>query len=314
MGRHRKDTFYVNADTDIIPAEYKKVVINKKVKVCPDFPYSVEEIECLDNKHITTLTELPPNLRILDWRHSNLTSLSDLPESLERLIVIYNKLTELPLLPDNLQLLRCAHNLLTEIPPLPDTLIELNCSHNSLTELPTLPRYLRWLYCQNNNITKLPLLPFYTNATSDFGDVIHIQLEQYNTKAREMGLPTRTSLTSAEEYNSVVFHDTGKQVSRMVDVGNVLLSAGLPPLVVAEIVDKENPSVSAFYVEQINGLMESLNQQRNSIIRSRTSRHNNNEDDDGDEITIPISRYKMKTKAHTNIKSARGVLPETSFK
>jgi hypothetical protein len=129
-----------------------------------------------------------------------------------------------------------------------------------------------------------------------------------------MGLPTRTSLPSEKEYNAVVFHNAGKQVGRMVEVGNVLLSAGLPPLVVAEIVNHENPSVSAFYVEQINGLMESLNQQRRSIIRSRgTSKRIQNNDDDGDSEIIPTSRYKMKTKAQTNIASARGILPETTF-
>jgi len=271
-----------------------------------DIPKNTIRLQ-VDTNNLTEMHSLPPRLLALSATNNKLTYLPSLPKNIKILDVGSNKLTTLPELPDKLRFLRCDHNPITFIPSLPSTLLVFSCAYTNISQLPSIPWELKNLSFSNcPNLSQKYIIKL--SVTGRLKRIDSIKICQYNEKAQEYGLPTVTELPNKEEYNRVMFHDTGKQVSRMVEVGNVLLSAGLPPLVVAEIVDKENPSVSAFYVEQINGLMESLNQQRNSIIRSRHSKQNNDDDDE-----IPSSRYKIKTKAHTNIKSIRGFLPETTF-
>ena len=90
---------------------------------------------------ITSLPDLPPNLKVLYCHHNNLTSL--------------------PPLPDGLEVLWCRDNQITSLPPLPATLIDLDCSDNQITSLPPLPKKLQQLNCSFNQLTTLPFLPYH---------------------------------------------------------------------------------------------------------------------------------------------------------
>ena len=80
-------------------------------------------------------------------------------KKLEILICYYNNLTSLPNLPENLKELHCFFNNLTSLPNLPENLKKLHCHYNNLTSLPVLPKNLEILYCHYNNLISLPVLP-----------------------------------------------------------------------------------------------------------------------------------------------------------
>ena len=67
-----------------------------------------------------------------------------------------NQLTSLPELPPNLRFLTCNFNQLTSLPALPDSLLMLNCGNNQITSLPELPNGLQVLIFNNNQITSIP--------------------------------------------------------------------------------------------------------------------------------------------------------------
>ena len=118
----------------------------------------------LDLTHLglTSLPELPSDLKILECYENQLTSLpNNLPSNLQKLYCSFNKLKRLPNnLPTNLQILYCSFNELTSLPKLPTSLQYLYCDINNLTRLPSnLPSNLYTLYCNNNKLTSLPDLP-----------------------------------------------------------------------------------------------------------------------------------------------------------
>jgi hypothetical protein len=79
--------------------------------------------------------------------------------TVEKLNCSVNKLTSLPELPTNLKELICYNNKLTSLPKLPNTLVNLDCDKNNIKELPELPESLEILSCMRNDIKHLPKLP-----------------------------------------------------------------------------------------------------------------------------------------------------------
>lgn len=117
---------------------------------------NLEHFKCKNND-LTTLSNLPNSLIILDVRNNLLSSLPSLPSGLVELLCNTNQLTSLPLLPSTLSLLNCSENSLIGLPPLPSALGNLYCAENSMSELPTpLPASLGYLDCGNNQLVSLP--------------------------------------------------------------------------------------------------------------------------------------------------------------
>ena len=106
---------------------------------------------------LTTLPELPPNLKILHCQCNRLTHLPEnLPDSLEFLCCAYNNIEHLPQrMPANLKALYCKKNRLTELPSPMPKLLHLDCSFNQLTYLPTIPDTLYFFQCSCNNLTDM---------------------------------------------------------------------------------------------------------------------------------------------------------------
>ncbi len=77
----------------------------------------------------------------------------------------HNRLTTLSPLPPSLKILICSHNQLNSLPPLPTSLTNIDCEDNLITALPDLPDSLNILICINNLITTLPYIPATTIAT-----------------------------------------------------------------------------------------------------------------------------------------------------
>lgn len=89
-----------------------------------------------------------------------LTSLPDLPEELKVLNCAGNRLALLPNLLQGLTTLDCCENQLTSLPNLPERLEHLYLSRNMLAYLPDLPQSLKILSCNENQLIELPkLLP-----------------------------------------------------------------------------------------------------------------------------------------------------------
>ena len=105
---------------------------------------TVEHINCSCNK-LTSLPELPKNLKELICYSNRLTSLPSLPETLIKLDCDKNWLKYLPKLPESLKSLSCMNTDLIHLPELPKNLLSLSCIYTKLEDLPELPKNLT--YC-----------------------------------------------------------------------------------------------------------------------------------------------------------------------
>ena len=119
---------------------------------------SLSALNCADN-NLTSLPNLPANLRTLHCSNNKLAALPTLPSTLATLYCRSNQLLSLPTLPPNLLLLECSNNKLSKIPALPFTLKNFYCSYNEIFTLPYLPGSITDMGCSNNFISKLPELP-----------------------------------------------------------------------------------------------------------------------------------------------------------
>ncbi len=158
---------------EFVPNESKNVIStlpelpeNLKVLVCgktslDSLPELPKSLKILYcyDNQLTSLPQLPNSLQILHCNYNQLSSLPQLPNSLQELRCFYNQLTSLPELPNSLQLLSCSNNQLSSLPQLPNSLQLLSCSNNQLSSLPQLPNSLQELYCDNNQLSSLPQLP-----------------------------------------------------------------------------------------------------------------------------------------------------------
>lgn len=89
----------------------------------------------------------------------NITSIKNIPKQIRHFELTENLLLSLPELPNNLEHLDIHHNYIDNIPEdsLPKSLKLLNLSHNNLETLTELPKELEELNCSNNRITFLDL-------------------------------------------------------------------------------------------------------------------------------------------------------------
>ena len=107
----------------------------------------------------------------LSFVTGNITSIKNIPKEVRHLEITENLLLSLPELPNNLEHLDINHNYIDTIPEdsLPKTLKVLNVSHNNLETLTDLPQALEDLNCSNNRITFLSLSGLTKLHTLDIG-------------------------------------------------------------------------------------------------------------------------------------------------
>ncbi len=100
----------------------------------------------VDGLRITSLPELPSDLKVLQCSYTQLSSLPNLPPTLTRLECAYTRLTKLPDLPSGLLSLACHGSPLVEPLNLPYGLACLSCNFEKSIELQELPPYLCIFY------------------------------------------------------------------------------------------------------------------------------------------------------------------------
>lgn len=119
-----------------------------------NIPKTLTKLYCNDNI-ITTLDNLPNNIKIINCSCNKIQEFTKLPKKLVELNCDVNFIKNLDILKDNLELtnLSCSRNLLTELNFLPKNLKYLICNLNNL------PKYLNELECNDNLIENLDSLP-----------------------------------------------------------------------------------------------------------------------------------------------------------
>jgi Leucine-rich repeat (LRR) protein len=121
---------------------------------------NLDSLKCNADTTLSSIPQLPPNLKVFECRNNALDSLPALPSTLQRFVCDFNQLKSLPPLPAGLQYFSCINNQLSALPVLPATLNTLYCSGNKLDSLPSgLPPSLVWLSCYSNKLVALPSLP-----------------------------------------------------------------------------------------------------------------------------------------------------------
>jgi hypothetical protein len=121
----------------------------------------VENILFKENGEITSLVNIPDNVKTIDCKNNLLEELRDLPESLEELRVSNNLISSLDLSKcKKLLKLYVSFNRLSSLKGFAETLLILQCDHNSLThlDLSTAIR-LTTLDCEENPQLVLENLP-----------------------------------------------------------------------------------------------------------------------------------------------------------
>lgn len=261
----------------------KLVCSHNEIRMLPNLPASLKLLDCSFNKLISLpnlshciflyeidcsrnrLTDLPDltdctSLIDLNCSYNKLTTINVLiPETLQALLCSNNKLIKIDSLPESLTVLDCSHNDLDQLPQLPESLTVLNCSHNDFHHLPQLPLTLQDLDCRGNPNLILPALPANLDFLNDKGILFirKTRIKQYNEKAIQFRLPTVTTEPSMEDYEYVMFFNEGDQSRRVLDLAIIFKNSGLPPYVVADIIDWDRnrdsygPAISAFDVNQI---------------------------------------------------------------
>lgn len=192
-----------------------------------------------DGKRVKTITEFPDNISsisIFNYDLSN-TILPPFPVSLKDLTILNSKLKTLPLLPPNLENLNIRDNKIEILPELPSTLEWINIEGNPIREIPFVPYNTKYFYSD--------LIPYGYNKKAFI----------YNHYAKKMGKPEINTIPTEEQYNSVSPF-LKQQAQRITDLGITFKGSGLPPYVLAEIIDwdlnrDDLPNLSAFHYQQI---------------------------------------------------------------
>ncbi len=110
--------------------------------------------------NITSLPELPPDLKILWCNNTHITSLPSFPPGFEAVNCSNTQVTTIPPLPPGFEGLSCCNTPITTLPePLPPNLDELYIEGTQISVLPELPPKLQYLNIQDTPIQILPDLP-----------------------------------------------------------------------------------------------------------------------------------------------------------
>ena len=118
---------------------------NIGISELPELPSNLKILDCSNNR-LRELPTLPDTLEELICRNNHYESIYD-----DRVRIV-RTLSTLPELPSNLKVLHCESNNIADIPPLPNTLETLICNSNPIKTLPLLPRSLKVLMCYNDEL------------------------------------------------------------------------------------------------------------------------------------------------------------------
>ncbi len=130
--------------------------------VPPYFNATLEHLD-LSNSGVTSLPDLPANLRDLQINGTPLQNLPPLPGTIQRLWIGYGAPKVLTILPDSLQDFDATSAGLSSLPPVPQHILYMFLSYNQLTTIPALPDTMTTLMVDNNALTSLTNLPQYAS-------------------------------------------------------------------------------------------------------------------------------------------------------
>uniref|UniRef100_A0A6C0JRE2 Leucine-rich repeat domain-containing protein n=1 Tax=viral metagenome TaxID=1070528 RepID=A0A6C0JRE2_9ZZZZ len=265
-----EDYMYVAKDTEItLPKEWPE---NLKI-------INIDHCKILNKGGLGIsfyLPKLPSGLKTFIFSDSGLNDFFlTFPDGLEMLDISDNPGLELSFdFPNSLKYLYVQNNNwdIKKLLPLPPNLIDLKWRGNDFDDIKTMPIFPYTLKC----IDYIPTIGH--QSTFMRYNIDDIKVAAYNKIAEINDIATIDSIDdiSEEDYNKIIAFDTRKEISRATDIGFLLISNGIPPLVAAEIASwdrnriADTPTISAFDVAQINGLMENLQQTMNYVKRKPT--------------------------------------------
>jgi len=119
---------------------------------------NLESLSCKNN-NLTSIPDLPPQLKTLNLRSNNISNINPLPQSVLDLDLRNNSLVNVPEFPNQIETLKLCFNNFSNIPNLPDSLRVLFFAYNNLVSLPTLPPKTEQVLCYNNQIEYIELIP-----------------------------------------------------------------------------------------------------------------------------------------------------------
>ena len=119
---------------------------------------NLESLSCKNN-NLTSIPNLPNQLKTLNLRSNNISNIYPLPESLLDVDLRNNSLLNVPEFPNQIETLKLCFNNFSNIPNLPDSLRVLYFAYNNLVGLPTLPPLTEQVLCYNNQIEFIELIP-----------------------------------------------------------------------------------------------------------------------------------------------------------
>jgi len=117
------------------------------------------EILSCKNNNLTSIPDLPNQLKTLNLRSNNISNINPLPQSVLDLDLRNNSLVSVPEFPNQIEILKLCFNNFSNIPNLPDSLRVLYFAYNNLVGLPTLPPNTEQVLCYNNQIENIEFIP-----------------------------------------------------------------------------------------------------------------------------------------------------------
>jgi uncharacterized repeat protein (TIGR01451 family) len=118
-------------------------------------PDAVENLEITWQANLTSISNLPQNLRFLNLQDGLITSIPNLPPLVDSLLMRNTKITSIPFIPSTMRYMEVDISTLTSVGALPGSLRWLSLYGNlNISTYPDLPEGLETLYCYGYSFIK----------------------------------------------------------------------------------------------------------------------------------------------------------------
>ena len=131
---------------------------NNNLTSIPDLPNQLKTLNLRSN-NISNINPLPQSVLDVDLRNNSLVSVPEFPNQIETLKLCFNNFSNIPNLPDSLRVLYFAYNNLVGLPTLPPNTEQVLCYNNQIENIEFIPESIETFRVQNNNISILPDIP-----------------------------------------------------------------------------------------------------------------------------------------------------------
>jgi hypothetical protein len=195
-----------------MPTNTKDLVLRKSMNGPLDFSVlqdyglsNIRRISIIQKGNVTSISNLPKNLQILECTNQLLTYISNIPETITELNLHHNQI-EMLILKNlkNLKKLNLSNNHIESIEELPESIEELYLSNNAVyfLDLAEVPR-LRILHVFNNQLITLKNVPSSIIDLKVEDGNPDIQISYSNMPVSKEIMPKKDFLEALDEYFSL---------------------------------------------------------------------------------------------------------------